>query len=319
MTADVEIVFRTQSEIEASVVHGLLVSQGLTVERLGGPPANVFAFAVTPLGEIRIAVPAAQAAEARRVLQSHGDAGGAGIVVPRASDLADAGARLGYAFRDRGHLEHALTHKSRAAEDPSGGVVDNESLEFLGDAVLGFVIADLLYQEFPEFSEGPKSKAKAALVSTATLAVISRDLGLGDDLLLGRGEAKTGGRAKPALLADVLEAVIAAIYLDGGLAPARAFIERTWRPHLDAIRGSGAHHGDPKSALQERLQASGRSLPNYRVVQESGPDHDKRFQVECAVDGVVISTGSGRTKKEAEQDAARLALAALAPGSAASG
>lgn len=319
MTPDVEIVFRTQSDIEASVVQGLLESQGLAVMRLTGPPANVFAFAVTPLGEIGIAVPAAEAAEARRVLRSHGDAGGAGIVVPQASALDDVCARLGYTFRDRGRLEHALTHKSRAAEDPSGGVIDNESLEFLGDAVLGFVIADVLYREFPEFTEGPKSKAKGTLVSTATLAVISRDLGLGDDLLLGRGEAKTGGRSKPALLADVLEAVIAAIYLDGGLAPARAFIERAWRPHLDTVRSGGDHPGDPKSALQERLQATSRSLPSYRVAVESGPDHDKRFLVNCAVDGVVISTGSGRTKKEAEQEAARLALAALAPNLGAGG
>ena len=135
--AEIEIVFRTQSEIEASVVEGLLESQDLHVVRLAGPPANVFAFAVTPLGEILIGVPQAEAADARRVLLSHGDAGGAGLVVPQATALRDVEARLRYTFRDRGLLEHALTHKSRAAEDPSGGVVDNESLEFLGDAILG--------------------------------------------------------------------------------------------------------------------------------------------------------------------------------------
>jgi ribonuclease-3 len=246
------------------------------------------------------------------VLLSHGDAGGAGLVVPQATALRDVEARLHYTFRDRGLLEHALTHKSRAAEDPSGGVVDNESLEFLGDAVLGFVVADLLYREFPDYSEGPKSKAKAALVSTATLAEISRGIGLGDDLLLGRGEAKTGGRTKPALLADVLEAVIAAIYLDGGIEPARAFIEQAWRPRVGEVRQTVTLGGDHKSALQEWLQAASRPLPAYRIALETGPDHEKRFHVDAVVDGAVVASGAGRTKKEAEQEAARLALIALA-------
>ena len=310
MTA-IEIVFRTQSEIEASVVEGLLESQGLHVVRLSGPPANVFAFAVTTLGEIRIGVPEEEAADARRVLLSHGDAGGAGLVVPNATALRDVEARLHYTFRDRGLLEHALTHKSRAAEDPSGGVVDNESLEFLGDAVLGFIVADLLYREFPDYSEGPKSKAKASLVSTATLAGLSRRLGLGDDLLLGRGEAKTGGRAKTALLADVLEAVIAAIYLDGGIEAVRTFIELAWRPLIAEVRQTVTLGGDHKSALQEWLQATGRPLPGYRIALETGPDHEKHFHVDAVVDGTVVASGTGRTKKEAEQEAARLALSAL--------
>jgi ribonuclease III len=309
---DVEVVFRTQSEIEASVVQALLESQGLDVVRLSGPPSNVFAFAVTPLGEICIGVPASEAMEARRALQSYGDAGGAGIAVPHASELDAVETRLGYTFRDRGLLEHALTHKSRAAEDPSGGVFDNESLEFLGDAVLGFVVADVLYREFPEYTEGPKSKAKASLVSTATLAAISRTLGLGDDLLLGRGEAKTGGRSKPALLADVLEAIIAAIYLDGGIEPAQDFVERTWRPLVLQMRRSGTIGGDHKSALQEQLQAIGRPLPTYRITDETGPDHEKRFHVDAVIGGVVVASGAGRTKKEAEQEAARMALAVLA-------
>ncbi len=312
--AEIEVVFRTQSEVEASVVEGLLASQHLHAVRLSGPPANVFAFAVTPLGEIAIGVPADQADEARRVLLSHGDAGGAGLVVPLATELRDVEMRLHYAFRDRGLLEQALTHKSRAAEDPSGGVDDNESLEFLGDAVLGMVVADLLYREFPDYSEGPKSKAKAALVSTTTLAGISRRLGLGEDLLLGRGEAKTGGRAKPALLADVLEALIAAIYLDGGIDDARAFIELAWRPLIDAVRHTTTLGGDHKSVLQEWLQAAGRPLPAYRIALETGPDHEKHFHVDAVVDGVVVASGAGRTKKEAEQEAARLALAALSLG-----
>jgi ribonuclease-3 len=308
---DVEVVFRTRSEIEASVVQGLLESQGLRVVRLSGPPPGVFAFSVSPLGDICIAVAAGDADDARRVLQSHGDASGGGIVVPLESHFAAIEGRIGYRFRDRGLLEHALTHKSRTAEDPSGGVADNESLEFLGDAVLGFVAADLLYREFPEYSEGPKSKAKAALVSTTALAGMSRTLGLGEALLLGRGEEKTGGRTKQALLADVFEAVIAAIYLDGGIEPARGFIERQLRPLLADVRQSTVFGRDHKSALQERLQGQGRSLPTYRISSESGPDHQKIFHVDVRIDGQVVATGTGRTKKDAEQESARLALASL--------
>ena len=309
--AELDVVFSTQSDIEASVVQGLLESQGLQAVRLAGPPANVFAFAVTPLGMIRIGVPHDQSDEARRVLLTHGDAGGSGLVVPLASQFDAIESRLRYRFEDRGLLEHALTHKSRSAEDPSGGVADNESLEFLGDAVLGFVVADLLYREFPEFSEGPKSKAKAALVSTTALAELSRTLGLGHDLLLGKGEAKTGGHAKPALLADVFEAVVAAIYLDGGVEAARAFVEHQLRSLVASVRDSASFGGDHKSALQETLQAQGRALPHYRVSSETGPDHEKRFNVDAVVEGGVLATGSGKTKKEAEQEAARLALAAV--------
>lgn len=309
--AELEVVFRTRSEIEASVVQGLLESQGLHVVRLSGPPPGVFAFAVTPLGEFRIGVAPGEAAEARRVLQSHGDAGGVAITVPLPSQFDAIEGRLEYHFKDRGLLEHALTHKSRTAEDPSGGVADNESLEFLGDAVLGFVTADLLFREFPEYSEGPKSKAKAALVSTTALAGLSRRLGLGNDLLLGRGEEKTGGRAKPALLADAFEAVIAAIYLDGGVEAARAFIERQLRPLLADVRRSATFGRDHKSSLQEMLQGRGRSLPLYRVSSESGPDHQKHFHVDVVVDGRVLASGDGRTKKDAEQEAARLALESL--------
>ena len=311
MMSELDVIFSTRSDIEATVVQGLLTSQGLDPVRLAGPPSNVFAFAVTPLGVIQIAVPRDQRDEARRVLLTHGDAGGGGLIVPLASQFDAIETRLGYRFEDRGLLEHALTHRSRAAEDPSGGVVDNESLEFLGDAVLGFIVADLLYREFPGFSEGPKSKAKAALVSTATLAALSRTLELGGDLLLGRGEAKTGGRAKPALLADVFEAVVAAIYLDGGIEAARTFVEDQLRPLVASVRASSSFGRDHKSSLQETLQAQGRALPIYRVAAESGPDHDKRFDVDAVVDGTVLATGSGKTKKEAEQEAARLALVAL--------
>jgi ribonuclease III len=218
--------------------------------------------------------------------------------------------RIGYRFRDTGLLEHALTHRSRAAEDASGGVADNESLEFLGDAVLGLVVADLLFHQYPSSTEGQKSKIKASVVSTASLARHAERIRLGEHLLLGRGEEKTGGRFKPALLADAYEAMIAAIYLDGGLGAAAAFLRRELKAAIDAGVSPG-QAADCKSALQERLQALGRPLPEYRVSGEAGPDHRKTFTVEVLVDGVVLGTATGRAKKDAEQDAARLALAAL--------
>jgi ribonuclease-3 len=308
---ELAVIFTTYSDIEASVVQALLQSHGLEVMRLSGPPPGVFAFAVSPLGEFRVAVRTADAEDARRIIDSHRERIGTGLVVPLPQQFADAEARLGYRFKDRGLLEHALTHKSRTAEDPSGGVVDNESLEFLGDAVLGFVIAEVLYREFPDFSEGQKSKVKAAVVSTTALAGVSERLGLGGDLILGRGEEKTGGRGKPALLADVFEAVIAAVYLDGGVDQARTFVLRHLGPLVAEARQPEYFGRDYKSRLQERLQASGRPLPQYRLVGETGPDHRKRFEIEVFVSGELLARGSGRTKKEAEQVAAGLALEAL--------
>ncbi|OFV93152.1 MAG: ribonuclease III [Acidobacteria bacterium RIFCSPLOWO2_12_FULL_65_11] len=218
---------------------------------------------------------------------------------------------IGYRFRDRGLLEHAMTHTSKANEDASGGVRDNESLEFLGDAVLGFVIADLLFTEFPDFDEGRKSKTKAALVSTATLARQAERLHLGDHLLLGRGEEKTGGRHKQALLADGYEALIAAIYLDGGIEHARAFLSREFGGLLADVHKDGVAGEDYKSALQEWLQSRDASLPEYRLVGTLGPDHRKLFQVEVAARGEALAQATGSSKKEAEQEAARLALVRL--------
>ena len=145
-------------------------------------------------------------------------------------------ARIGYRFSDRGLLEHALTHRSRVHEDASGGVFDNESMEFLGDSVLGFVIADMLFREFPQHNEGHKSKLKASLVSAASLARLGEALDLGEFLILGRGEEKTGGRRKHAIIADCYEALIAAIYLDGGIEPARGFIERQFASLIEEAR-----------------------------------------------------------------------------------
>ena len=184
------------------------------------------------------------------------------------------------------------------------------------DAVLGFIIADALFQECPEMNEGQKSKIKASLVSTQTLGFIGERLELGPYLLLGRGEEKTGGRRKMALLADACEALIAAIYLDGGLDAARTFVRRElWSMRGDVSQpGTGVVTniaGDYKSALQELLQSQDRGLPNYRVVAEQGPDHRKTFEVELSVAGATVARAEGRSKKEAEQQAAESAWRAI--------
>jgi ribonuclease-3 len=266
--------------------------------------------AVNALGEIRIAVHEESAEDARKIIESHRDEVGSRVVRLR-DEFEDLQARIEYRFRDRGLLEHALTHKSRAAEDASGGVIDNESLEFLGDAVLGLIVADTLFHRFPGYSEGQKSKIKAAVVSTQSLARHAERLGLGDHLILGRGEEKTGGRFKAALLADAYEALIAAIYLDGGIDAARAFLSRELEVAISAGEQPDFHGQDFKSALQERLQSLGRPLPEYRVVNEEGPDHRKIFHVDVVVGGETLATARGKAKKEAEQEAARLALARL--------
>lgn len=309
--SDLIVIFRTQSDIEANVVEALLDSHGVQTLRTAGPTPGLFQFKLNPLGETCIAVRDEDAAEAVRIIDSHREQVGGGIVVPLPQEFDALEARLGYRFRDRGLLEHALTHKSKAHEDPSGGVVDNESMEFLGDAVLGLVVADALFRSFPTSSEGQKSKIKANLVSTASLAELAEQLGLGKHMILGRGEEKTGGRRKQALLADTCEALIAAIYLDGGLDPARSFLMRELSSGIADAKQPEYLGRDHKSRLQEQLQARGRPLPSYRVSGEVGPDHRKLFHVEVCVGAEVIAQGVGRTKKEAEQEGARLALAAL--------
>jgi ribonuclease-3 len=309
--SELVVIFRTHSEIEANVVAALLDSHGIEALRTSGPTPGVFHLKVTPLGETRISVREEDAAEAVRIIDSHREQVGGGMVVPLPQEFAALEGRLNYRFRDRGLLEHALTHKSKAHEDPSGGVTDNESLEFLGDAVLGLVVAETLFRAFPTYSEGQKSKIKANLVSTAALAEMAEQLGLGEHMILGRGEEKTGGRRKQALLADTCEALIAAIYLDGGLEPARQFLAREFAPAIEQARQPEYFGRDHKSRLQERLQALGRPLPAYRVAGEAGPDHRKLFHVEVVVGDDVLAQGVGRTKKDAEQEGAKLALEAL--------
>jgi ribonuclease III len=309
---DLTVVFRTASNIEASVVQALLDSHGIESVRTSGPPASLFPFTVNPMGETRVSVREDEAAEAIRIIESHREEVGSGLVVPLPQQFEALELRLGYRFRDRGLLEHALTHKSKAHEDPSGGVLDNESLEFLGDAVLGLVIADALCRAFPQWSEGQKSKVKASLVSTTALAELAERLQLGEHMILGRGEEKTGGRRKQALLADTCEALIAAIYLDGGLEPSRQFIMREMGEAIEAANDPLYFGRDHKSRLQEALQALGRPLPHYRVAGEAGPEHRKMFYIEVLVGGEVIAQGIGRTKKDAEQEAAKSALEGLA-------
>jgi ribonuclease-3 len=311
MNDELTVVFRSASDIEARIVRGLLESHGIPSLVSQGSPRSIFPVQVDSIAEIRISVRSDDAEEAQRLIDSHRTEQPDGRIIPLRHEFSAFEKRIGYRFRDPGLLEHALTHTSRANEDVSGGVFDNESLEFLGDAVLGFAIADLLFRRFPDRDEGWKSKMKAALVSTTSLARLAERLDLGEHLLLGRGEEKTGGRRKQALLADGYEALIAAIYLDGGIDFATAFIARQFETHINEARTPAASFHDFKSALQEQVQSAGNSPPEYSVVGETGPDHHKVFRVEVRVGGRPMAAATGRSKKEAEQEAARLALEQL--------
>src|SRR3954471_3197644 len=227
------VIFSTASDIEASVVMALLDSHGIDSFRSTGNTQAILPMAVNMLGTIRIAVSAGDAEAATRIIEQHREDVGS-QVIRLGGEFDELQTRIDYRFKDRGLLEHALTHKSRAAEDVSGGVSDNESLEFLGDAVLGLVVVDTLFRQYPTYTEGQKSKIKAAVVSTQSLARHAEEIRLGDHLILGRGEEKTGGRFKQALLADDYEALIAAIYLDGGLDAAAGFLHRELKEAIDA-------------------------------------------------------------------------------------
>ena len=305
------MIFRTHSDIEAQIVRGLLESHGVMSVVSSDMPNSIFPLSVDGLSEVRISVHPEEAQEAQRIIEGHRTELKNGQVVRLRDEFEALQQVIGYRFHDRGLLEHAMTHTSRANEDVSGGVFDNESLEFLGDALLGFVVADMLFREFPEYDEGEKSKTKASIVSTTALARQAERLNLGDHLLLGRGEEKTGGRRKQALLADGYEALIAAIYLDGGIEHARAFIVREFGPLLEEARRAGVAGQDYKSALQELLQSRDMPLPEYRLAGTAGPDHQKLFEIELMVRGERLAIASGPSKKEAEQEAARLALDAL--------
>lgn len=226
-----------------------------------------------------------------------------------ASTLSELQDRLGYHFHREALLQQALTHKSFAHERGHGA--HNESMEFLGDAVLGFVITDFIYHGFPALTEGRKSKIKAYLVSASTLSQLALALEIPTFLRLGKGEEKTGGRKKKALSANALEAVVAAIYLDSGIDAVRAFLEPLYEPLIDEIRDGRAIVEDPKTALQEFLQARNLETAQYFVTAESGPEHRKTFHVELKVGDRKLGEASGTTKKKAELLAAQEALTVL--------
>jgi ribonuclease-3 len=224
-------------------------------------------------------------------------------------------AALGYRFRQRDLLMRALTHKSRAYErspHPPEGVSDNEQLEFLGDSILGVLISENRVERFPSSPEGRLSKLKAHLVSSAHLAVVAQTLELGDYLLLGRGEELSGGREKKALLANAVEALIAAMYLDGGVEPARRFVAGQVLGDFHPAEGAGDAVTDYKSALQETAQSLGLPPPRYTVVAERGPEHSKTFVVEVRVGREWAGQAEGCSKKSAGQKAAQRILDQLA-------
>lgn len=238
--------------------------------------------------------------------------------------IADAALeeRLGHKFSNRELLDRALTHSSAVPElrgavaDVGGNVLaqaDNERLEFLGDAVLELLASEYLLSAFPEWTEGQLSKSRARIVNASALEAAARRLRLGEHLRLGRGEEKTGGREKQTLLADAFEAVVAAVYLDAGLGAARELLQRVLFEQALEESGKRIAESDRKSALQEFLQGRGQPPAEYRLVGESGPDHQKIFQIEVWVNGECMAKGEGSTKKEAEQQAARSALELLEP------
>lgn len=217
--------------------------------------------------------------------------------------------RLGYTFQDRSFLENALTHSSYANENKGRSKGSNERLEFLGDSVLGMVVADYLYRSHPDMPEGELTRTRAALVCEESLVEVARKLELGRYLQLGKGEDAGGGRQRPSIQADAVEAVIAAVYLDGGIGSARKLITRfiltNNRRELDGCSR------DYKTALQELVQKESGQVLSYRLMGESGPDHAKTFQVEVSLNGKPVGSGEGRSKKEAEQNAAKAAIALI--------
>ena len=215
---------------------------------------------------------------------------------------------IGYRFHNITLLQNALAHSSYANERWHNSLMSNERLEFLGDSILGMLVADYLYRTFPDRPEGELTRMRADMVCERALAKIAAQIGLGEHLLLGKGEEQGGGRGRDSILADAVESVIAACYLDGGMEAAKGFIDRFV---LTRVPVSGLANADYKTALQELVQQKRNQSLVYALVGESGPDHDKVFQVELTLNGSLIGRGSGGSKKRAEQEAARVALEAL--------
>ena len=228
----------------------------------------------------------------------------------RTESLVALQERIGYRFRNGDLLSTALTHRSYVNENPQLMASDNERLEFLGDAVLGLCVSDLLMKRHPDFDEGTLSKIRSLLVNEKPLAELAAKLGLGDCLLLGRGEDHSGGRTKESLLANALEAVIAAIYLDSSFSKTRSVLRRMMKPLL-ADEELAAQCFDYKTALQELCQKKYKSAPLYTLQGESGPDHDKTFEVEVTLGENIRHTGRGKSKKDAQKQAAQKAWETL--------
>jgi ribonuclease-3 len=217
--------------------------------------------------------------------------------------------KLGYQFRDRRLLENALTHSSFANEHHMGAVGSNERLEFLGDSVLGMVVADDLFHRYSRLPEGDLTRLRAQLVCEASLARVARELELGSYLCLGKGEESTGGRERPSIIADAVEAVLAAVYLDSGsIREPRRIIRKFILEHMEEAREASRDH---KTHLQELVQRRSGQVLSYHLIGQSGPDHNKSFEMEVRLNGETVGTGTGRSKKEAEQMAARAAIAKL--------
>jgi ribonuclease-3 len=219
--------------------------------------------------------------------------------------------QLGYRFQDPALLIQAVTHRSFVHENPAAGIQDNERLEFLGDSVLNLSLSHLIYYRFPDLNEGDLSRLRAGLVNEGQLRVLAERLGLGKSLRLGKGEEKSGGREKGSLLADALEALLGAVYLEAGYEKAFQITESLLGPVLQVSRAGLFGGLDFKTELQEYCQGLYRKTPAYEVLREEGPDHRKLFHVKVRLDGAGIGQGQGRSKKAAEQEAARAALAHL--------
>ncbi len=226
----------------------------------------------------------------------------------RSADLHQFQSGIQYEFKDTGLLDQALSHSSYIREKKNIGLNDNERLEFLGDAFFDAIIGEALYEMFPDAEEGRLSKMRASIVCEGSLAGAARRIGLGDYLMLGYGEEKNGGRQRESILADATEAVVGAIYLDGGYDSAKAFVIRTFEKELEDAREGKFVNKDYKSALQEILQADGINDIKYILEKEEGPDHDKTFTVRLEITGKEAGHGTGKSKKNAEQAAAKNAI-----------
>ena len=224
--------------------------------------------------------------------------------------IKDLEKAIGYQFQNISLLQNALTHSSYANERWHNSLMSNERLEFLGDSILGMVVAEYLYRTFPNRPEGELTRMRADMVCEKTLAAAANRIGLGNHLLLGHGEEQGGGRSRESILADAMESVIAACFLDGGIEAALKVVQQFILVEVPVAK---MHNADYKTALQELVQQKKNQVLSYRLIGESGPDHDKRFEVEVALNGSVVGTGSGSSKKRAEQMAARCALGKLFP------